>query len=103
LVANSVPLAVVTTVLAIVAVAFGMAGALGFYLASPNQKLRAQHLPLRVGAGVGAAGMLVSLLSLLQVAGPATSVYLLLTLLMFLWSVVPLIAGWWRYRQSRET
>lgn len=86
-----------------VAIVLGTTGALGFYLVSPNQMLRARPLPWRVGAGLGTLCLLASLFCLLGVAGTATSVYLLVTLVMCVWSIVSLVAGWWHYQRSRET
>jgi hypothetical protein len=90
-----------TALLALLAVLAGSIGAMAFYLASPNQKLLITPLPLRVGVVAGSVALFVSLLLFLNVAGPATSVYLLLTLVMFVWSVPPLVFGWWRHRGSR--
>lgn len=91
-----------TAALAILGVLAGGVGALGFYLASANQKLLARSWSLRTGLSAGAVGTIVSLAAFLRITGPATAVYLLLTLAMLVWSLVPLLLGWWRYRRERQ-
>ena len=91
-----------TLLMAIAAVAVGAAGAFALYLSSPNQRLLAPPLAPRAGGVACLVGLLGSLLLFLQVAGPATSVYLLLTVVMLTWSIPPLAVGWWRQRGSRE-
>jgi hypothetical protein len=91
-----------TTLMAIVAVVLGAAGAFVLYLGSPNQSLLAQPLASGASGSACVVGLLGSLLLFLQVAGPATAVYLLLTVVMLTWSLPPLAVGWWRQRASRE-
>jgi hypothetical protein len=92
-----------TPVVAIVAVVLGAAGAFALYLASPNQRLLGRPLASRAGGGACIVGLLASLLLFRRVAGPATSVYLLLTVVMLTWSIAPLAVGWWRQRGSHES
>ncbi|HLS79792.1 MAG TPA: hypothetical protein VK025_00100, partial [Steroidobacter sp.] len=60
-------------------------------------------IPLQRGVLVGSAALIASVVFFLQTAGPATSIYLLLTLVMLLWSALPLFFGWLRYRKSRRS
>jgi hypothetical protein len=83
-------------VVAILAIVCGAAGAFALYLCSPNQRLLTQPLAPRAGVRASVVGLLASLLLFLQVAGPATSVFLLLTLAMFVWTIPPLVIGWRR-------
>lgn len=71
-------------------------GAIALYLTSPNQKLLAARWPWWRGLVLGASGLLSGLVALLQVAGPATAVFRLLTLLMVVWTLLPLACGWLR-------
>lgn len=91
------------TLTGIMAVVAGTGGAIAMYLASPNQKLCGQPLALRTGLFTGCLGLAVSVSAFRRIAGPATSIYLCLTLVMFVWAVVPLAAGWWRHRTEPRT
>lgn len=77
--------------LAFLSVAVG-AGAI--YLASPNQQATRKHMPRRALTAVGAIAVLGGLL--LMRAGPATSVFIAMTLAMGLWTIAPLLIAWWR-------
>ena len=79
-----------TVMIAMLATALCLAGALGFYLCVPHQKLLSAPINGRMGVLGGSGLLLVSLILFLQVSGPAASVFILLTLLMFFWSVLPL-------------
>ena len=92
-----------TPFIALAAVVLGAAGAFALYLCSPNQRLLAQPLALRAGTAACVVGLLCSLALFRRVAGPATAVYLLLTLVMCVWCIAPLALGWWRSRGSVET
>ena len=81
---------------------FTIAGAaLLLYLASPHQKIFARDLPRKslVGAGIVLLG--VSLVLLMRRFGNATAVFNLLTLLMLLWTLLPLAVAYWR--NSKES
>ena len=73
-----------------------IAAALALYAASPQQKLTDRPLPRRALGWGGLAGLLAGLATLLQWAGPATAVFIVLTLAPLVWTVVPPIAAWWR-------
>ena len=67
-----------------------------FYAASPNQKLLTAIPPRRALAWGGGALFLLGALLIGRWAGPATTVFIALTLAMFVWSVVPLGIAWRR-------
>ena len=74
--------------------------AAAFYLASPHQKLIGRTMPRRLLAGAGLVFSAAALVLLLQLAGPATSVFILLTGLMLLWTVPPLLIAYLRARRE---
>lgn len=66
------------------------------YAASPNQQLTRAR---RRGAGLACLGVAVfalGLVLLLQWAGPATAVFIALTLAMLVWSILPVGIAWVR-------
>lgn len=78
-----------------------LGGALCLYLAAPHQALltgvvRAPRW-LRAGGGTLLAAALVLLLT---VQGPATAVFTWATGAMLVWSVVPVVIRWWRFRRE---
>lgn len=69
-------------------------GAALLYRAAPNQALRpGQPAGRWIGRG-GWGATLLGLLALLTWSGPATSVFIWLTALMLVWSLLPLAAAW---------
>ncbi|WBQ16756.1 hypothetical protein [Sphingobium yanoikuyae] len=74
--------------------------AVALYLATPHQCWG--ELPFAAAAyGRSGAAMLVSgLLMLLSWAGPATALFIVATLLMTIWSVVPVVIAWWRNKRK---
>ena len=66
------------------------------YLASPNQPALGSAGRARTLRLAGSAGMVLGLVLILQWAGPATSVFIALTLAMLIWTIVPLAAAVWR-------
>jgi len=72
------------------------AAAITLYLASPNQLLVERPLPHRVLAVVGLMLLVVALLLCRQLAGSATAVFILLTLMMLLWSLGPPLIAYFR-------
>lgn len=89
-----------TLLLALAATIAGSLGALILYLAAPHQKLRREPLPKQPALVAGGLLLVASLALYLQVAGPATSVFILFTLLMTLWSVPPLGFAFARARKG---
>lgn len=87
------------TAFVLLAVICALVGATALYLASPNQQALAQRISPRIGCILGIAALSISLMLFLRVAGPATSVYVLLTLVMLLWSLPPLLFAWLRQRK----
>ena len=71
-----------------------LAGASLLYLASPNQRATQRKLPRRRLAWTGAAAELLALICFLNVAGPATAVFIWMTAAMLVWSIIPLLAAW---------
>ncbi|WP_116368159.1 hypothetical protein [Parahaliea mediterranea] len=88
------------TLLALATLACLIAAALGLYLASPHQKLTTRTLPARTLALSGCALVGVSFYLLNRYFGSATSVFLLLTALMLLWSLPPLAVAYLRHRSG---
>lgn len=85
--------------IAAVAVSAGLlvcVGAILLYLASPNQRWTGRPLAPRPLAGAGALALLVSLALLLGIAGPATAIFIWITLATTVWSLVPLAIAWLR-------
>lgn len=79
--------------MALIALTFGVAGATALYLAAPNQRLTARAIPARSSAMLGGGGLATALAILLQVLGPATAVFSLLTLVMTALTALPFIAA----------
>lgn len=77
------------------------AGALALYLASPHQQALTAPRSPRVLGWAGAGGLLLGLVMLLNWAGPATAVFIMLTAAMLVWSTVPLVAAWVRHRGEK--
>lgn len=73
-----------------------------FYLGSANQRLLSRALSAKLSAGAGTACGAVALVLLLGYSGPATAVYILLTGLMLLWTVVPLTIAYLRHRGEAD-
>ena len=71
-------------------------GATLLYLASPNQRLAKARLPGRLLAWTGIAALASVLALVLRWAGPVASVFIVVTLAMVAWTVLPLIVAWWR-------
>lgn len=80
--------------------AIGMAivigAALALYAASPQQCLTTRNLPQTALGWGGLAGLAAGLIVLLQWAGPATAVFIVLTLATLVWTLVPPAAAWLR-------
>ncbi len=66
------------------------------YLASPNQKWRERPLAGRWVIWAGGVLLALSLILLWQVAGSASSVFILTTVLMAIWTLLPLAIAWLR-------
>ncbi len=80
---------------ALVAVLAGVASALLFYVASPQQQLRASGpWPSRRCWLPGTLLALLSLLTMWQVLAPLETVFAWSILLMLVWSVMPFIGAW---------
>lgn len=77
--------------LLILAVIAGVASALSLYVGSSSQKLLQRRLSLGRSLALGAGLAAVSLILFLQVSGPAASIFILMTLVMAVWSALPFV------------
>lgn len=91
---------IVTVVVLTSAAVFLGLGAFSLYLASPNQRLLSRALPKRLMAFMGMGFLLISLILLWTYSGPATSVFILLTGAMLVWTVFPAAIAYVRHRSS---
>ncbi|MBW4329265.1 hypothetical protein KY084_00035 [Stakelama sp. CBK3Z-3] len=66
------------------------------YFASPHQRLVPPHGQARIFAALGVTGLIAALAILLGWAGRASAVFMLFTIAMLVWTIVPLFAAWWR-------
>lgn len=86
--------------MSIVFAAIGMvasvAGAIALYLASPNQQLFPHLTAPRTMGRSGMALLALGLCALMAWAGPATSVYIEIALLMATFSLLPPLVAWRR-------
>lgn len=71
-------------------------GASALYLASPNQRATARALPRTLLMLAGYALLIAGLIALLQWSGPATAVFIWVTVATLVWTLVPPIAAWLR-------
>jgi hypothetical protein len=81
---------------AAIGMATAVAAALALYAASPQQRLTRRNLPGAALGWGGLVGLAASLAILLQWAGPATAVFIMLTLATLVWTLVPPAAAWLR-------
>lgn len=77
------------------------AGGLLLYLASPNQCLWTGSVPARIVAWAGAAITLAGQVLLWLWTGPATALFVGVTVAMTVLTLAPLLAGWLRTREPR--
>lgn len=82
---------------AIMATILLLAGALTLYATTKHQALLASAAPRRVGR-IGGLLVASALVGFLNIAGPATAVFIWITGLMLVWSLVPILAKWLRWR-----
>ena len=87
---------------AIIGVLTILAGSVLLYLASPNQCAIRKALPFRPAVWFGALLLLAGQAMLLTWAGPATAVFIGVTVAMTVWCLVPLLAAWRRSRSEVE-
>lgn len=85
---------------ALIAAIAGVIGATCLYLAAPYQALL-DHAPdgkiLRIA---GICGLVIALVLLLTVMGPATAVFTWTIGLMLLWTVAPVAIRWLKFRKE---
>lgn len=73
-----------------------MLSALLLYLAAPNQQWGKLPFAPAVAVWLAVAFLLAGVALLLGWAGPATAIFIAMTAMMTVWSVVPLAIAWWR-------
>jgi hypothetical protein len=78
------------------------AGSTLIYLCSPNQKWLSRALAARLWVPVGLGVLLVALVILLQISGPAAAVFILFTGVMLIWSLLPFPVALWRGPKRRQ-
>ena len=77
-----------------------LAAATLLYLASPNQQLMERTMPRKALTWAGSAGLVAGLIFILQWAGAIASAFIVMTLAMLVWTIVPVAAAW--RRSARE-
>lgn len=87
---------------AAIGIVLTLGGATALYAAAPHQKLLAATLPPRRCAMVGALLMAAGLGALLTWAGPATAIFISLTMAMLAFSFVPVAVAWLRHRKEQR-
>ncbi|MEH6490398.1 hypothetical protein [Hyphomonas oceanitis] len=92
-----------TTLNLLLAAGLGSGAAIAFYLGAPSQRLLVKRLPTL--ASIVAGGVLAgaSLILFHHVSGPAASVFILLTLIMGVWSALPFILALVKPGRNRRT
>ncbi|WP_343525484.1 hypothetical protein [Sphingomonas sp.] len=75
-------------------------GALCLYASAPHQVLVRHDVAGPLCRVVGALLLLTALVLLLTVQGPATAVFTWATGAMLVWSIVPAVVRWWRFRRE---
>lgn len=75
-------------------------GALSLYVGTPHQALVRHHVDRSPYRMAGALLLLIALVLLLTIEGPATAVFTWATGTMLVWSIVPAIVRWWRFRRE---
>lgn len=76
--------------------------ALALYAGSPNQRWLAVVPRPAAIRWAGAAMMVAGLIVTGRWAGPATTVFIVMTVAMLVWSIVPLGIAWWRDAGDRS-
>lgn len=75
-------------------------GALSLYAGMPHQALVRHDIYRRPCRMAGALLLPIALVLLLTIEGPATAVFTWATGAMLMWSIVPAIVRWWRFRRE---
>ena len=65
-----------------------------FYLASPNRKVLLEHNKTQLLNSIGTIGLVIGLALILTWSGSATSVFIAITLVMLVLTIVPLFIAW---------
>ena len=72
------------------------AGAMLFYLASPHQKLCKPTKAPRVLNRTACILLALGTILMLFWAGPATAIFIVMTVVMAVWSIIPVVIAWRR-------
>ncbi|WP_078084728.1 hypothetical protein [Microbulbifer mangrovi] len=72
------------------------------YLASANQRLLSNVLPSRLFASSGLLLLALALTLLLQYSGTGSAVFILMTAVMFMWTVPPMLIAYSRYKREGQ-
>ncbi|MCK7598265.1 hypothetical protein M0G74_13360 [Microbulbifer sp. CAU 1566] len=73
------------------------------YLASANQRLFSAALPTRVLAWVGLLLLVLALFLLLQYSGPGSAVFILVTGVMFVWTIPPMVIAYLKHKTEEQS
>ncbi|TDW65404.1 hypothetical protein EDF57_103588 [Novosphingobium sp. PhB55] len=84
-------------ILALAGGLFAVLASMLLYLASANQRWGDLPFPPRLAGWSGLAFMVTATVMMLRWAGAATAIFIVATLAMTVWSVVPLAIAWWRH------
>ena len=84
--------------LAIPAALATLGGATALYVSAPHQVLLGGAVNRRLWRIAGGVLLAAALAMLLAMLGPATAVFTWMTGAMLVWSIVPVVASWWRFR-----
>jgi len=74
-----------------------ISGSMLLYLASRNQKVTVRALPGRIFSLVGGLSLVTALVLLRQYSGSATSVFILMTGVMLVWTIPPMVIAYLRH------
>ncbi|WGL17576.1 hypothetical protein PVT68_04610 [Microbulbifer bruguierae] len=77
-------------------------GSMLLYLASPNQRLFSAALPCRVLAWSGLLLLVFALVLLLQYSGTGSAVFILMTAVMFVWTVPPMVIAYLHHHRQQK-
>lgn len=91
-----------TIALALLATIAAFAGAILLYLAAPNQRVTPRTTARKDLLLAGLIAEIVALVAFLVVAGPATAVFIWLTLAMLAWSTLPMLTVWRDAKKKAE-
>ncbi|WP_226662774.1 hypothetical protein [Microbulbifer aggregans] len=92
-----------TALLLISAAVLVALGSMLLYLASTNQRLFSTALPTRAFAWTGLLVLVFALILLLQYSGSGSAVFILLTGMMFVWTIPPMVIAYLRHKKGEQS